>query len=222
MRAMILAAGRGERMRELTMHTPKPLLRASGHYLIEYSIKNLQNAGIYDIVINICYQAEQIKQALGDGSRYGVNLIYSEEQERLETGGGILKALPLLGNAPFLVLSSDIITDYPLATLQNKLQGLAHLIMVPNPPYHPHGDFSIEHGKLTLDKNKTYTFGNIGIYHPDLFAGCQPGFFRLGSLFTPAIAAGQLTGECYEGLWYNVGTPEDLAALNRAREDSNL
>src|SRR5262245_47836758 len=138
-KAMILAAGRGERMGELTSLQPKPLLRVAGHYLIEYAIANIKRAGISDIVINVSYRADQIKSALGDGKRYGVNIVYSEEKERLETGGGIFQALPLLGNEPFLVYSCDIITNYPLNLLPHQPNGLAHLIMVTNPVYHPHG-----------------------------------------------------------------------------------
>ena len=137
MRAMIFAAGRGERMRKLTELLPKPLLHVAGHYLIEYAICNLKRAGIREIVINVSYRGEQIKDALGNGERYGVNIVYSEEKERLETGGGIVQALPLLGDEPFVVMSSDIITDFPLQNLLHYSNSLAHLIMVPNPPYHP-------------------------------------------------------------------------------------
>jgi len=209
-RAMILAAGRGERMGELTAQTPKPLLRAGGRYLIDYAIQNLKQAGIKEIVINISYRAEQIKSALGDGSHYGVNIFYSEEAERLETGGGIFQALPLLGDEPFLVVSGDIITDFPLQQLPQHLDGLAHLVMVPNPAWHPHGDFGLHEGRLVLPADAKFTFGNIGVYHPALFANCQPGHFRLASLLNPAIEAGQVTGELYQGKWHNVGTPADL------------
>lgn len=223
MRAMILAAGRGERMGALTQQTPKPLLRVNGKYLIEYPIALLKRAGFTDIVINLAYHGEQIKTALGDGKRYGVSICYSEEKTRLETGGGILQALPLLGNEPFLVLSSDVITDYPLEQLPRDPDGLAHLVMVKNPSYHPQGDFGLHEGRLSMQAKPTLTFGNISVFRPALFADCQPGHFRLTKLFIPAILKGQMTGELYQGLWYNVGTPQDLTEVNeRAREDSNL
>lgn len=215
MRAMILAAGRGERMGELTQHTPKPLLKVNGHYLIEYAIRQLQQAGICEIVINVSYLAEQIKTALGDGSQYNVAIAYSEEEERLETGGGIFQALPLLGEDPFIVISSDIITNYPLQQLPKDPKGLAHLVMVDNPSYHPQGDFGFQNEYLTMDTQPTFTFGNIGVYRPDLFSHCQPGHFRLGALLKPAIQQNKITGEYFSGLWYNVGSPQDLISFNQ-------
>lgn len=223
MRAMLLAAGRGDRMGELTRAIPKPLLRVAGHYLIEYAIFSLKRAGINDIVINISYHGEQIKTALGDGKRYDINIFYSEEKERLETGGGIFQALPLLGNKPFIVMSSDIMTDYPLEQLPRDPDGLAHLVMVSNPPYHASGDFGLRDGRLDMNAKPTLTFGNICVFRPELFASCEPGHFRLTQLLTPSILNGQMTGEHYQGRWYNVGTPQDLEEANqRAREDSNL
>lgn len=209
-RAMILAAGRGERMGELTVNTPKPLLRVDGRYLIEYAISSMKNAGIYDIVINISWHAEQIKAALGNGSGYGVNIVYSEEPERLEVGGGILNALPLLGNEPFLVMSSDIITDYPLQELTSKLNGLAHILMVNNPDYHVEGDYGLTNGKIDLHAEKKFTFASVGVYSPDLFTHCTLKHFRLTHVLNPAILAGKVTGEHYQGCWRNVGTPADL------------
>lgn len=223
MPAMILAAGRGDRMGNLTEKTPKPLLKVNGHYLIDYAIASIKRAGIEDIVINVSYQAEQIKAALGDGKRYGVKITFSEEQERLETGGGILQALPLLGQDPFLVMSSDIITDYPLQQLFRHPVGLAHLMLVKNPSYHPLGDFGLRDGKITAHARPTFTFANLGMYRPELFSDCKPGHFRLTRVLNPAIEKDQVTGEVYEGVWYNVGTPDDLVKINqRAREDSNL
>lgn len=223
MRAMILAAGRGERMGHLTAQTPKPLLRVAGSYLIEYTIANMKRAGITDIVINTAYRGEQIAAALGDGRRYGVNIVYSHEGERLETGGGILKALPLLGDEPFLVVSSDIVTDFPLQMLPAQPAGLVHLVMVNNPDFHPRGDFGLQGGQIDLHAEPRLTFGNIGIYRPQLFTGSQPGHFPLNKLLFPAIEQGLVTGEHYNGLWFNVGTPEQLNDVNlRAREDSNL
>lgn len=214
-RAMILAAGRGERMRELTAQTPKPLLRVGKQHLIEYAIHHLAQAGIREIVINISYQANQIKSALGNGERYGVAIAYSEEASRLETGGGILQALPLLGAEPFIVLSSDVITDYPLQQLPRQPNGLAHLVMVDNPAYHVKGDFGLTNGRLDLQATPTFTFGNISVFRPAFFADCEPGCFRLTQLLLPAIANGQLTGEHYRGVWYNIGTPEDLLEVNK-------
>ena len=215
MRAMILAAGRGKRMGTLTEDTPKPLLRVQGNYLIEYMIRHLASANIKEMVINVFYHAEQIKSALGDGSRYGVNIIYSEEKECLETGGGVFKALPHLGSNPFLVVSSDIITDYPLQNLPQEPAGLAHLVMVTNPSYHPKGDFGLKEGRLDLHSEPLLTFGNICVFKPELFADCTQGHFRLTKLLLPAISAGKMTGEHYQGLWYNIGTPEDLAEVNK-------
>ncbi len=222
-KAMILAAGRGERMRDLTAEVPKPLLKIGGHYLIEYAISSIKQAGINEIVINVSYQGEKIMAALGDGANYGIKILYSIEPERLETGGGIFQALSLLGNEPFLVMSSDVITDYPLSNMPQNPDGLAHLMMVNNPVYHPHGDYGLRNGKIALDTAPALTFASIGVYRPELFEGCAAGHFRLTKVLNPAISSGRVTGEHYRGLWYNIGTPEDFAEINqRAREDSNL
>lgn len=218
-KAMILAAGRGQRMGELTTNLPKPLLRVAGHYLIDYAIFSIKQAGIQEIIINVSWHGEQIKTALGDGSQYGVKILYSEEVERLETGGGIFQALSLLGTEPFLVVSSDVITDYPLGELSQRPEGLAHLVMVSNPDYHSQGDYGLRDGRLELDASQKLTYGNVGVYRPELFASCLAGHFRLSSVLNPAIAAGKVSGEHYQGKWHNVGTPVDL---ERAREDSNL
>jgi MurNAc alpha-1-phosphate uridylyltransferase len=216
MRAMILAAGRGERMGALTTHTPKPLLRILDRYLIEYTIENLVRANIREMVINLSYHAEQIKTALGDGSRYGVAISYSVEPERLETGGGIFNALPLLGDQPFLVVSSDIITDFSYATLPRQPEKLAHLILVDNPSFHPNGDFGLQSGHIAMHAKPALTFANIGVYRPELFASCQPGHFPLNQLLFPAIDAANVTGEYYRGIWYNVGTPQEMEDVTRA------
>lgn len=223
MRAMILAAGRGERMRELTHEMPKPLLKVAGHHLIEYSIYALRKAGITEIIINICYHAEQIKAVLGDGRRYGVTIHYSEEETALETGGGIFQALPLLGDEPFLVMSSDIICDYPLQNLLQEPHGLAHLVLVDNPVFHPGGDFSLSGRHICYDQGQTLTFGNIGVYRPELFAHCHAGRFRLSDVLKPEIINQQVSGEYYKGFWHNVGTPEQLnSVLNHADKLSFL
>ncbi len=207
---MILAAGRGLRMGMLTNETPKPLLRVGGRYLIEYALHSLTTIGVKDIVINICYRGEQIKKTLGDGKSYGVNIHYSEELEALETGGGIYQALPLLGAEPFIVVSSDVVTNYPLKCLPQKIDSLAHLVLVDNPIYHPKGDFCLTGNTIYCGKNSTLTFSNIGIYRPELFAHCKPGKFRLGTLLKNAISENKVTGEYYNGIWYNLGTPEEL------------
>lgn len=214
MRAMILAAGRGQRMSHLTAGTPKPLLRVGGRYLIEYPLAALVKIGIQEIVINIAYLGEQIKTALGNGSRYGVRLIYSEEPEALETGGGIFNALPLLGNEPFIVLSSDVITEYPLQHLLQQTEKLAHLVLVDNPDFCPLGDFSLQGHQVFNEGEKKLTYSNVGIFRPELFAGCQPGKFRLADLLRKAIAQQQVTGEYYRGVWHNIGTSQQLAELN--------
>lgn len=210
-KAMILAAGRGERMGHLTAHTPKPLLQAGGKMLIEYAISSIRQAGIHEIVINVCYQGRRIQEVLGNGSRYGVNIIYSEESERLETGGGIFQALPHLGSDPFLVVSSDVVTDFPLSSLPSQPEDLAHLVMVENPSYHPEGDFGLSGGKIDIQAVPSLTFANIGVYRPELFSGCSAGHFRLSTILKPAILAGKVTGELYHGNWHNIGTPDDLA-----------
>lgn len=212
MRGMILAAGRGVRMGSLTDETPKPLLQVGKRYLIEYSIAALVRAGIQEIVINVSYYREQIKAALGDGARYGVTIHYSIEEERLETGGGILQALPLLGETPFIVLSSDVISEYALENLPQQPQSLAHLVLVNNPVFHRQGDFCLDGQRVYCGGSPTFTFANIGVYRRELFVDCKPGYFRLGAVLSQAIACQQVTGEYFAGQWYNIGTPEQLRA----------
>jgi MurNAc alpha-1-phosphate uridylyltransferase len=213
MKAMILAAGRGERMRPLTDHAPKPLLPVAGKRLIEYHLENLAAAGLREIVINHAWLGRQIEDALGDGSRYGVAIEYSAEPENaLETGGGILQALPLLGDQAFVLVNGDVWCDYPLARLPKQPAGLLHLVLVDNPPQHPRGDFGLEHGRLTRQA-PLLTYSGIGVYAPALFAGCQPGRFPLAPLLLQAIEAGQASGEHYRGGWVDVGTPQRLAEL---------
>ncbi len=222
MKAMILAAGRGERMRPLTDQSPKPLLEAGGRRLIEYHLQALAAAGFTEVVINHAHLGEQIEAFLGDGRRYGLHIRYSPEGKRpLETGGGIHRALPLLGPSPFLVINGDVWTDYPLARLRAlPISGLAHLILVPNPPFHPQGDFVLEAGKVlaaapTERPQASLTFSGIGVYHPRLFSGCRPGAFPLAPLLRRAAAAGQVSGERYSGDWMDIGTPERLTQLRR-------
>ncbi len=218
-KAMILAAGRGERMRPHTDHTPKPLLEVGGKYLILWAILGLKRAGIRDLIINVSHLAAQIERALGDGSALGVRIQYSFEREALETAGGIAWALPLLDDEPFLVVNSDVYSDYDFAGLQQRAQTLtaadpAHLVLVDNPEHHPQGDFGLSCKRVTMAGAKL-TFSGIGAYHPALFAAIPRGNkARLAAQLLPAIAAGRVSGEHFRGDWNDVGTPQRLAELN--------
>jgi MurNAc alpha-1-phosphate uridylyltransferase len=213
--AMILAAGRGERMRPLTDRVPKPLLEVRGKTLIDYHLERLAIAGIRQVVVNLCWLGSMIRDRLGDGSRYGVRIAYSEESPRaLETAGGIFRALPLLGQQPFLVLNGDIFTDYPAAGAALGAQSDAHLVLVPNPPQHRQGDFGLEEGQAVPSASAQYTFSGIAVYRPEFFAGCVDGVFPLKPLLLRSMAARRCSAELYGGLWEDVGTPERLAALN--------
>lgn len=219
MKAMILAAGRGERMRPLTDAIPKPLLQAGGKPLILWIINQLRQAGVTELVINISHLAGQIEQALGDGARDGVNIRYSHEQEALETAGGIAWALPLLDDQPFLVINSDVYSEYDFAALAARAQNLspsqpAHLVLVDNPAHHLQGDFGLRDGKLTAHGAKL-TFSGIGAYHPSLFAGIARGAkARLAAQLATPIAEGRVTGEHFTGQWHDIGTPQRLAELD--------
>ncbi|MCG8292455.1 MULTISPECIES: N-acetylmuramate alpha-1-phosphate uridylyltransferase MurU [Pseudomonas] len=217
MKAMILAAGKGERMRPLTLHTPKPLVPAAGKPLIEYHLEALARAGITDVVINHAWLGQQIEDHLGDGSRFGLNIRYSPEGEPLETGGGIFKALPLLGDAPFLLVNGDIWTDYDFRSLNAPLSGLAHLVLVENPGHHGRGDFRLQDGQVVDgdDSPGTLTFSGISVLDPALFEGCQAGAFKLAPLLRKAMADGQVSGEHFSGQWVDVGTLERLADVER-------
>ena len=214
MKAMILAAGRGERMRPLTDHTPKPLLRAGGRPLIEHLILALVEVGITELVINHAHLGEQVEATLGDGSRWGASIRYSPEGEALETAGGIHRALPLLGDDPFLVVNGDIATDFPFATLLDRQIDLAHLVLVPNPEHHPRGDFGLQDGKAMDGGDIRYTFGGIGVYRPELFKDCVPGRFPLAPLLRSAMALGSVSGELHQGMWMDIGTMERLQAFD--------
>lgn len=216
--ALILAAGRGERMRPLTDHTPKPLLMAGGKPLIVWHLEKLAAAGIRYVVINTSHLADRFEPLLGSGDRWGVRIRYSYEgPEPLETGGGMLRALPLLGPEPFVAVSADINTDYDYARLPAEPKGLVHLVMVPNPQWHAGGDFFLD-GDLLHDEGpgERLTFGNIGIYRRALVEGHTPGCFKLGPIYRQAMAAGQASGERFDGRWANVGTPAQLAALEES------
>lgn len=214
MQAMILAAGRGRRMYPLSEQLPKPLLPIAGKPLIEHLILSLVTAGIKKLVINLCYLGDKIEAYLGDGRRFGAQIIYSRETELLDTGGGIVNALPMLGADPFLVVSADIVTHFPFQSLPTQTTGTAHLVMVENPHYHVAGDFALgENGKLQLAGTKKYTYANIGIFDPIFFSQAPTGKFALVELLNIAIDQQQVSGELYLGRWSNVGTPEDLAVL---------
>lgn len=215
MKAMILAAGRGNRMRPLTDHTPKPLLVAGGRPLIQHHLERLAAAGIREIVINHAHLGEQIETRLGDGGHFGVHIRYSVEPTALETGGGIFNALPLLGPDPFLVINGDIWTDWDPADARLAESDLAHLVLVENPPHHPRGDFCLIDGRVHPDGDPRLTFSGIGLYSPALFEGCRPGAFPLAPLLRRAMLDGRVGGERHAGHWFDIGTPERLAKLDR-------
>lgn len=218
MKAMILAAGKGERLRPLTLHTPKPLVRAGGVPLIEYHIRALAEAGFSELVINHAWLGEQIEAYLGDGSALGVQIRYSPEGEPLETGGGIHRALPLLGEEPFLVVNGDIWTDYSFHGLRRRLNGLAHLVLVDNPAHHPGGDFTLVDGLVRDDLSAALTYSGIAVLSPELFEGCTAGAFKLAPLLRKAMAAEKVSGERFAGRWVDVGTHERLAEVERLLE----
>ena len=219
MKAMILAAGFGERMRPLTEHTPKPLLKVGGVALIEHHICRLAAAGFTELVINVSHLGQQIIDFCGDGGVWGVQITFSEEDEPLETAGGIIKALPLLGSKPFLVVNGDVWTDYPFQQMLSRdtpQSGGAHLVLADNPPQHPLGDFGLEGKRVRqLPEGETgFTFSGIGLYTPEFFEGVPAGKSPLRPLLDRCIVAQKLTGEHYTGEWRDIGTPERLEALN--------
>lgn len=214
MKAMILAAGKGERLRPLTLHTPKPLVKVAGVPLIEHHLRALAAAGFSEVVINHAWLGHKIEAYLGDGAQLGLSICYSAEGEPLETGGGIHKALPLLGDEPFVVINGDIWTDYPLAQLPRYLSGDAHLVLVDNPEHNPQGDFALAQGQV-LDQRPGLTFSGISVLSPALFANCQGGAFKLAPLLRQAMAVGRVSGEHYRGHWIDVGTHERLAQVER-------
>jgi MurNAc alpha-1-phosphate uridylyltransferase len=214
MRAMILAAGRGKRLRPHTDTLPKPLLPVCGKPLIEYHLEALATAGFREIVINRGHLGDRLPEALGDGARWGVTIHWSvEPPEALETGGGLHQALPLLGNGPFLAVNGDIWTDYPFARLRAVKCDYAHLVMIPNPPHNPRGDFRLSGGRLHADGEPRLTYSGIAVYHPRLFEACTPGRFSVVPLLLNAMRDRIVTGERYDGAWSDVGTPERLAAV---------
>lgn len=220
MRAMILAAGRGERLRPLTDRQPKPLVPVAGKPLIEYHLEGLAGAGFRSIVINQGYLGDTLPAALGDGSRWGVDIHWSDEQpDILGTGGGIFKALPLLGSGPFLVVNGDLWTRFPFARLRAVKCDHAHLVMVPNPDHNPDGDFSLQGPLVRESGPNKLTYAGIAVYHPRIFRDCEPGAFSLVPPLLEAMQNHIVTGECYSGEWNDIGTPERLAQLENRLAD---
>ncbi|MES9941243.1 MAG: N-acetylmuramate alpha-1-phosphate uridylyltransferase MurU [Candidatus Thiodiazotropha sp. 6PLUC2] len=215
MKAMILAAGRGERMRPLTDKLPKPLLPVAGKPLIVHHIEKLAAAGYRELVINHAYLGEMIEAHLGRGDQWGVDIHYSAEGKALETGGGIFKALSLLGEAPFVVINGDVWCDFDLSGLSLSVNDLAHLVMVPNPGHNPRGDFYLQGNRISEHQGECLTFSGIGVYHPRLFEGCRCEAFPLAPLIRRAISQSGVSGERYNGNWVDVGTPERLRALEQ-------
>jgi len=216
MKAMILAAGRGERMRPLTDHTPKPLLPVAGKTIIEHTINQLISEGFNDIIINHAHLGQQIEDHLGSGQQFGASIQYSPEGEQgLETAGGIINALPLLGDGVFLVVNGDIATDFPFAELKNQTVDLAHIVLVDNPQHHPQGDFCLDNtGKVIENCPEKLTFSGIGLYRPELFSNIPAGSSKLGPLLRQAIAKQCVSGQKFSGFWMDIGTPERLQELN--------
>jgi MurNAc alpha-1-phosphate uridylyltransferase len=216
MKAFILAAGRGERMRPLTDTTPKPLLKVGGRSLIEYHLDALARAGVRDIVINTAWLGEQIHAALGSGKLYGLQITYSHEKDgALETAGGIIHALSLLGDAPFIVVNADIWTDYDFTHLPAEPDGLAHLVLVDNPPQHPQGDFALQGHHVHASGAHCLTYSGIGVYRPALFAGLPQGKRPLAPLLREAMKREEVSGEHYAGRWLDIGTAARLHALDQ-------
>lgn len=217
MRAMILAAGKGERLRPLTNDIPKALVEVNGHSLLEHHLEALRAAGIEDVVINLGWHGEQIAERVGSGKRYGLSVVYSVEgDDILETGGGIHKALPMLGDDPFLVVNADIYTDMPVPDVELAHEHVGHLVLVPTPDYREHGDFDLAEGLVRNGETPGQTFGGVAVYRPEFFADCEPGRFPLAPMLKRAADAGTLAGSLYRGLWADVGTPERLAALENS------
>lgn len=221
--ALILAAGRGERLRPLTDRVPKPLLPAGGKPLIAWQVERLVAAGFGDIVVNHAHLGAQIEEALGDGKRFGARIRYSPESPALETAGGVAQALPLLGSRPFVVVSGDIVTGFPYRTLHARIEAmtgsrdapLAHLVLVGNPSWHPAGDMGLHDGLVTREK-PWLTYGNIAVFHPAVFAEIARGtWLKLFPWMYRLVDEGRVTGERFDGAWDNVGTAEQLEALDR-------
>jgi len=221
LRAMILAAGRGERLRPLTDALPKPLIEIGGKPLIVRHLERLANAGFGEVVINLAWLGEKIADYLGNGEGFGLDIRYSQEPPgALETAGGIVHALPLLGDAPFLTVSADVLTDYPFERLREPAGNqAAHLVLVDNPPHHPTGDFVLDENRVQLGNGDRLTFSGLAVYDPALFAGLPPGRRAIRPVLEQAIAEGRVSGEHYTGRWADIGTPERLARAQQSFED---
>jgi len=213
--AMILAAGHGKRMGALTQAMPKPLLKVGGDSLIVHLLRRLAQEGVSKVVINTGRLGHLFHQQLGDGGGYGLRIIYSDEGDQtLETGGGIRRALPWLGQDGFIVVNGDLWCDYPFARLRLPKASLAHLVLVPNPPHHPDGDFCLDDGWINSYGKPRYCFSGIGIFHPRLFLSTSEAHFPLAGLLRNAAARHEVSGELYQGIWLDIGTPERLEQLN--------
>lgn len=215
--AMVLAAGRGERLRPLTETTPKALVEVRGRSLLERHLDNLAAAGVDTVVINLGWLGEKIAERIGSGGDYGLNVIYSPEDDNiLETGGGIQRALPLLGRDPFLVVNADIYTDMPLPPAEIARSDTGHLVLVPRPAHKERGDFDLQAGRIRESDSAAFTFSGVAVYRPEFFADCNPGRFPLAPMLRAAAREDRLAGSLYEGVWEDVGTPERLAELNQS------
>jgi len=214
MRAMILAAGRGERLRPHTDTLPKPLFEVGGKSLLEHHLENLAQAGFGEIIINLSHLGDMIRDRLGDGSAWNLDIQYTQEPPAaLDTGGGIQQALPLLGNAPFAVINGDVFTDYPLARLRAIKCDYAHLVLIANPEHNKNGDFALQAGRIDPEGQPRYTFSGISVYHPRFFAASSAGRFSVVPMLIAAANARQVTGEIYAGNWHDIGTKERLDTL---------
>jgi len=220
MKAMILAAGRGQRMRPLTDTVPKPLLAVGGRSLIEHHIDALASAGIEELVINLAWRGDEIRDFLGNGARYGLEIIYSDEgSEALETGGGIYQALSTLGSDAFWLVNADVYCEFNYRPLSLDAGVLGHLIMVPNPGHHPDGDFCLDRGRLHSRGKENLTYSGLAVLHPGLFKDSAPGKFPLAPLLIKAMNQDAISGEKFDGLWVDVGTPERLGELDKLLSD---
>lgn len=218
--AMILAAGRGKRLKQVTETIPKPLVEVQGQSLIERHLERFYAAGITEVVINLGWLGDRIVERIGTGSQYGVSVAYSQEgDELLETGGGIFKALHLLGDDPFLVMNADIYTDFPVQEMSLDDEALGRLVLVPTPAYRDSGDFNLEDGLIRNSDAPTLTYGGISMYRPEFFADCEPGRFSIVPIMRSTADAGRMQGSFYDGLWADIGTQERLAALRNAVGD---
>ena len=218
--AMILAAGRGKRLKQVTESIPKPLVEVNGQSLIERHLERFHAAGIRDVVINLGWLGDQIVERIGSGSNYGINVAYSPEgDELLETGGGIFNALHLLGKNPFLIMNADIYTDMPVEEMSLSDEALGRLVLVPTPEYRDSGDFNLEDGLVRNGDAPALTYGGIAMYRPELFDGCKPGRFSIVPIMRSTADAGRMQGSFYDGLWADIGTQERLAALRQAVAD---